>query len=209
MRRAQQGHQRYERNAREAFAFDGSKEKFYERSSGGTSKTDIPRNQRLGKKIFGEELELLETKVILEEWLKEGRDAKAEEGRAKVTAGGRATRQAVAGSRSSEAEVELRLADVNGRRGTEDTVVAWSGFTRAVSQKRRNRRLVPSIEERVIVGKVKEQMKQLPLEVVRAPKWRVIFASQSAAAEGESSNTRGVGGDARLCLRTEMDYVGK
>ena len=53
------------------------------------------------------------------------------------------TRQAVAGSRSCEAEVELRLADVNGRRGTEDTVVAGSGFTRQAGNrcvlKRRNR----------------------------------------------------------------------
>ena len=46
-------------------------------------------------------------------------------------------------------------------------------------------------------------MKQLPLEVVRGPKWRVIFASESAAAEGKSSNTCGVDGDARPCLRTK------
>ena len=59
----------------------------------------------LAKKISGEELELFETKVSLEEWFKEGRDAEAEEGRAKVTAGGRVTRQAVAGSRSSESEI--------------------------------------------------------------------------------------------------------
>ena len=63
--------------------------------------------------------------------------------------------------------------------------------------------------KRVLVGKVKEQMKQLPLEVVRAPKWRLIFASPSAAAEGKCSKTRGVGGDARLCLRTPLDYGGK
>ena len=97
----------------------------------------------LDKKISGEELELLETKVILEEWLKEGRNAKVEEGKAKVSAGGRATRQAVAGSRSSEAEVELRLADVNGRRGTEDTVVAWkwlhSTGNSCVSKRRNSR----------------------------------------------------------------------
>ena len=36
---AQQSHQIYERKAKEAFGDDGSKEKFDERSSGGTSKT--------------------------------------------------------------------------------------------------------------------------------------------------------------------------
>ena len=88
--------------------------------------------------------------MILEEWLKEGRNAEVEEGRAKVSAGDRVTRQSVAGSRSSEAEVELRLADVNGRRGTEDTVVAWGGFSRqatAVSQSAGTEGNLPSIEE--------------------------------------------------------------
>ena len=61
--------------------------------------------------------------------MKEGRHAEVEEGRVTVTAGG-VTRQAVAGSRSSEAEVEPCLAHVDGRRGTEETVVAGSGFTR-------------------------------------------------------------------------------
>ena len=104
----------------------------------------------LAKKISGEELELLQIKMTLEEWLKEGRNAEVEEGRAKVTAGGRVTRQAVAGSRRSEAEVELRLADVNGRRGTEDTVVAWSGFTRqatAAFQSAGTEGNLPSVEE--------------------------------------------------------------
>ena len=40
------------------------------------------------------------------------------------------TRQAVAGSGSSEAEVALFSTDVDGRRGTEYTVVAGSGVTR-------------------------------------------------------------------------------
>ena len=58
---------------------------------------------------------------ILEELLKEGRNAEVEEERTKVTAGGSITRQA---------EVELRVTDVDVRRGTEDTPVAVSGFTR-------------------------------------------------------------------------------
>ena len=48
-----------------------------------------------------------------------------EEGRAKVTAAGGVTQQGAAGSRSSEAVVELLSADVDGRRGTEDTVCCW------------------------------------------------------------------------------------
>ena len=40
---------RCEREAREAFGYDGSKEKCDERSSGGAAKTDIPRNQRRGR----------------------------------------------------------------------------------------------------------------------------------------------------------------
>ena len=40
------------------------------------------------------------------------------------------TRQAVAGSRSTEEEVELRVANVDGRKGTEGTVVAGSGGIR-------------------------------------------------------------------------------
>ena len=73
---------------------------------------------------------LRERKRILEEWFKEGRNAEVEEGRAEVAAGGGVIRQAVAGPRSFEAKVELRLTDVDGRRGTEDTVVFGSGFTR-------------------------------------------------------------------------------
>ena len=84
----------------------------------------------LDEKISGDEMELLERKRMVE-LLKEGRNGEVvEEGRVTVTAGGGVTRQAVAGSRCSEAEVELRLADVDGRRGTQDAVVAGGGFTR-------------------------------------------------------------------------------
>ena len=72
----------------------------------------------------------------------------------------------------------LRLADVDGRRGTEDTVVAASGFTRqatAVSCVLK-KRVISFQWKRVFVGKVKEQMKPLPLEVVKVPRWRVIFS---------------------------------
>ena len=61
----------------------------------------------LDETISGEEMELLEKKRILEEWLKEGRNAEVEEGRVTVAAGGGVTRQAAAGSRNSEAEFEL------------------------------------------------------------------------------------------------------
>ena len=74
-----------------------------------------------------------------------------------------------------EAEVELRLADVNGRRGTEDTVVAGSGFTRqatAVSQSTGTEGNLPSAEES---DRQRRKMKQLPLEVIKAPTCRVIF----------------------------------
>ena len=84
----------------------------------------------LAEKISGEKMELLERKRILEELLKVVKKA---------------------------AEDDLLLADV-GRRATDDTVVAGSGFTRKVG------------------GKVKEQIKQLPLAVVDVPKWRVIFS---------------------------------
>ena len=47
--RAQQGHQTYEQKAREAIGNDGTKQTFDERSAGGSSKTDIPRSQRLGQ----------------------------------------------------------------------------------------------------------------------------------------------------------------
>ena len=62
-----------------------------------------------------------------------------------------ASQQAVAGSRNSEAEVELRVADVDGRRGTEDTVVAGSGFTRkatGVSRSAGTEGDLPAVEER-------------------------------------------------------------
>ena len=84
----------------------------------------------LDEKISGEETELLERKLVLVEISKEGWIAEVKAGRVKVTAGGGVTPKAVAGSRSSEAEVEPFSADVGGRRGTEDTVVAGSGFTR-------------------------------------------------------------------------------
>ena len=47
-----------------------------------------------------------------------------------VIAGGGATRQAPAGSRSSEADVELLLVDVGVEEVRKTTVVAGSGFTR-------------------------------------------------------------------------------
>ena len=101
-----------------------------------------------------------------------------EEGRAKVTAGGDSTGPAAAGSRSSEAEVELLSEDVSGQRGTEDTVVAGSGVTRkatAAAQSARTKRNLCSVEEKDR-RKIEEEMKQLPLEVVKAPKWEVIFS---------------------------------
>ena len=55
----------------------------------------------LDEKISGEEMDLLKKKQNLEEKEKERRNAKVEEGRDKATAGGGATRQAVAGSRIS------------------------------------------------------------------------------------------------------------
>ena len=61
---------------------------------------------------------------------------------------------------TATAEVELFSADVDGRRGTEGTVVAGSGVTRKGE----------------FVGKVKEQMKQFPLGAVEVPKRRVIFS---------------------------------
>ena len=42
--------------------------------------------------------------------------------------------------------------------------------------KAQEQRAISRQQRRVIVGKVKEQMKQLPLEVVTAPKWRVIVS---------------------------------
>ena len=51
----------------------------------------------LDENISGVEMELLERNRILEEWLKEGRNAEVEEGRASVIAGGGDTLQAVAG----------------------------------------------------------------------------------------------------------------
>ena len=85
------------------------------------------------------------------EKLKEGRTAEVEEARVTVFAGGGVTRQAVAGSRSSEAELDLLSADVHGRRGTEDTVVAGSAFTRkaiAGSQSAGAEGNLPSVEEK-------------------------------------------------------------
>ena len=84
----------------------------------------------INEKISGEEMELLERKRISEEWLKEGRNAEVEEGRAKVTAGGGVTRHAVARSRCSEAEVERLLADVNGPGYGRHSCVGGSGVTR-------------------------------------------------------------------------------
>ena len=107
--------------------------------------------KNLDEKISGEEMELLERKRILEEMLKEERNAEVEEGRVTVIAGGGATRQSVAGSRSSEAEDDLLLADVDCRRGREDPVVAGSCFTRkaiAGSQSTETEGNLPSVEER-------------------------------------------------------------
>ena len=87
-------------------------------------------------------------KRILEEMLKERRNAEVEEGRVTVSAGGGVTRQAVAGSRSSDAEVELLVADVDGRRRTEDTVVAGSGFTQKAIAGTGTVGNLPSVEER-------------------------------------------------------------
>ena len=102
-----------------------------------------------------------------------------EEGRAKVTAGGGVTQQAVAGFRSSEAVVELFSADVDGRRGTEDTVVAGSGdagkATAVTLKAQEQDNLLRQKKE--IVGKVEEQMKQLPLGADKVPKWRAIFSA--------------------------------
>ena len=69
------------------------------------------------------------------------------------------------------------MAFVDGQRGTQDTVVAGSGFTRqatGVSQSAGSDGNLPSVEESGC-RKVKEQIKKLPLEVVKAPKWSVIF----------------------------------
>ena len=52
----------------------------------------------LDERISAKEMVLLERRRILEDLLKEGRNAEVEEGRVKVTAGGGITRQAVAGS---------------------------------------------------------------------------------------------------------------
>ena len=104
----------------------------------------FPEIRGLDEKISDEEMELLERRMILEEWLKEGRNAEVQEERAEVIAGGGVIRQAVAASRSSEAEVELRLADVDGRRGTEDTVVA------GVASVGRKQLCLKALEPRVI-----------------------------------------------------------
>ena len=62
--------------------------------------------------------------------LNERRNANVEGGREKATARSGVTRQVVAESRTPETEAELFSAEVDSRRGTEDTVYAGSGFTR-------------------------------------------------------------------------------
>ena len=97
-------------------------------------------------------------------------------GRVTVTAGCGVTRHAVAGSRSSEAEVELLVADVDGRRGTEkQLLLEVASLGRQQKGLKAQEQRVISLRWKVVVGKGKEQMKQLPLEVVKVPKWSVIF----------------------------------
>ena len=105
MQSAQPDHQRYERKTRTAFGHGGTSEKCDELRSGVSSKTDISRNQRLGREHLwrgdgtaGER----ERERILEEMSKEGRNDSVKEGRVTVTVGGGVTRLAVL----EEAEVE-------------------------------------------------------------------------------------------------------
>ena len=62
--------------------------------------------------------------------MKERRNAKAEEGREKVTAKGGVTRIVVSGSRTSELAAELFSAHVDDQRVTKDATVAGSECTR-------------------------------------------------------------------------------
>ena len=81
MPRTPQGHQVHERKAREALGHDGTKAKFDERSSGGSSEKIFQEIRDLDEKISEEKIELLEKRQIIGEMSKERRSAEVEEGR--------------------------------------------------------------------------------------------------------------------------------
>ena len=108
MPRVQQGDQRYERKAREAFGYDITEEIFDERSARGTSETDIPRNQRLGREDLwrgdGTAGEKVDLGVLVE---RREKNAEVVERRVKVSVGSGFTRQATAVSQSAGTDDNL------------------------------------------------------------------------------------------------------
>ena len=145
-----------------------------------------------------------------------GENAEEEEERAKVTARSGVTWSAVRWISKFRSRDELRLTDMDGRRDTEDTVVAGSDFTRqatTVSQrtgtwKRAIVGKVKRTDERIVVGCGQDSEKEHGFLSCEAGGHLKNTEEEQRPVQTKTSSqkrrtiTCGVDGNARPCLRT-------